>query len=82
MLVTLWIVRGGLRQQPSRTQTIVELMYTFSESNIGRATLPKAHYTRWFPYVASLFIFIWVINIISFLPLPFDTENKTAGTPG
>ena len=79
VILTLWIVRGGLRVQPKRTQTVVETFYTFAETNIGKATLPKGAYTRWFPYVATLFIFIWIINIISFIPLPLDTHNTWAG---
>ena len=42
LVLTLWLVRGGLRANPGRTQTVVELIYTFSETNIGQATLPKA----------------------------------------
>ena len=83
VILTLWIVRGGLRVQPKRTQTVVETFYTFAETNIGKATLPKSAYTRWFPYVATLFIFIWIINIISFIPLPLDTHNTSiGGLPG
>ncbi len=83
VILTLWIVRGGLRVQPKRTQTVVETFYTFAETNIGKATLPKGAYTRWFPYVATLFIFIWIINIISFIPLPLDTHNTSiGGLPG
>ena len=83
VILTLWIVRGGLRVQPKRTQAVVETMYTFAETNIGKATLPKGAYTRWFPYVATLFIFIWIINIISFIPLPLDTHNNSiGGLPG
>jgi F-type H+-transporting ATPase subunit a len=80
--ISIWIafwLRGGLRQQPGRLQTVVELIYTFAETNIGRATLPKAAFTRWFPYVASLFVFIWTLNMISFIPLPFDTHNTWGG---
>ena len=83
VILTLWIVRGGLRVQPKRTQTVVETFYTFAETNIGKATLPKSAYSRWFPYVATLFIFIWIINIISFIPLPLDTHNTSiGGLPG
>lgn len=83
VLLTLWIVRGGLRTDPKRTQSVVEVLYTFSETNIGQATLPKAAFARWFPYVASLFVFIWVLNMISFIPLPLDTHNPLWGSiPG
>jgi F-type H+-transporting ATPase subunit a len=83
VLLTLWIVRGGLRTDPKRTQSVVEVLYTFSETNIGQATLPKVANVRWFPYVASLFVFIWVLNMISFIPLPLDTHNPLWGSiPG
>ncbi len=77
--LTLWVVRGGLRTQPGRTQTVVELLYTFSETNIGQSTLPKAAFARWFPYVATLFVFIWTLNMVSFIPLPLDTHNTLWG---
>ena len=76
--IAIWI-RGGLKQQPGRLQTVVELIYTFTETNIGRATLPRTAFTRWFPYVATLFVFIWTLNMISFIPLPVDTHNTWAG---
>ena len=79
ILLTLWVVRGGLRRQPGRTQALVETMYSFAETNIGKATLPRAAFSRWFPYVATLFVFIWILNIISFIPLPLDTHNTLIG---
>jgi F-type H+-transporting ATPase subunit a len=79
--LTLWIVRGGLRQRPERLQTVVETLYGFTESQIGQATLPRAAFTRWFPYVASLFIFIWTLNMISFVPLPLNTHETWHGVP-
>ena len=39
----------------------------------------RVSFTRWFPYVASLFVFIWTLNMISFIPLPLDTHNTWAG---
>jgi F-type H+-transporting ATPase subunit a len=76
--LVLWL-RGGLKQQPGRLQAFVETFYTFTETNIGRATLPAMSFTRWFPYVAALFVFIWTLNMISFIPLPLDTHNTWAG---
>ncbi len=29
----------------------------------------------WFPYVASLFVFIWMMNVIGFIPLPFGEDK-------
>ena len=37
-------------------------------------TIPKA-IGRWFPYVATLMLFIWVVNMIGFIPLPLTGET-------
>jgi F-type H+-transporting ATPase subunit a len=79
---TLLIIRGGLRVRPSRIQMFTELVYDFTETSIARASLPDKLFTTWFPYLASLFVFIWVSNLISYIPLPFDTEHKWHGIPG
>jgi F-type H+-transporting ATPase subunit a len=79
-LVT-WIARGGLKERPGRMQTVVETIYGFAESSIGQMTLPKAAFARWFPYIASLFVFIWTINLISFLPLPTNGSERWHGIP-
>ena len=41
--------------------------------NLGEGTKMA---TRWFPFIASLFFFIWFSNMIGFLPLPINTEHK------
>ena len=30
---------------------------------------------RWFPFLATLFFFIWFSNMIGYLPLPTNTEH-------
>jgi F-type H+-transporting ATPase subunit a len=80
VVATLWIVRGGLRRaNPGRTQAVVETIYSFAETNIGKATLPRVAFQRWFPYLFTLFLFIWILNLISFIPLPLDTHNHLVG---
>jgi F-type H+-transporting ATPase subunit a len=32
--------------------------------------------TRWFTFVATLFIFIWFSNMLGYFPLPTNTEHK------
>jgi F-type H+-transporting ATPase subunit a len=71
----LVVVRRGLRNRPGRGQNIVELAYEFAEGQIGRTTLPAKAFPTWFPYVATLFLFIAVNNIISFIPLPISSEK-------
>jgi F-type H+-transporting ATPase subunit a len=31
---------------------------------------------RWFPFIATIFLFIWFSNIIGYLPLPTNTEHS------
>ena len=78
LIGTLLVVRH-LRLHPKRLQAFVEIVYDFSETQIGRASLPAKTYTTWFPYLATLFLFIWINNMISYLPLPVDTEHKIWG---
>jgi F-type H+-transporting ATPase subunit a len=82
VVIPMLIIRGGLRQKPGRAQAVIEIIYGFAETSIGRASLPEKVFKTWFPYIASLFVFIWISNLISYIPLPFDTEHKWHGVPG
>lgn len=77
--VMLLVIRRGLRMKPGTSQTLVEMTYEFAEGQVARATLPPSVFQRWFPYVATLFIFIAVNNLISFIPLPFAPHTGTFG---
>jgi F-type H+-transporting ATPase subunit a len=73
----IFVVRGGLRQRPTGAQNLVELAYEFAERQIARPTLSERVFSRYFPYIATLFLFIAVSNIISFIPLPVSHESGT-----
>ena len=75
--VGIFAVRGGLRQRPTGAQNLVELTYEFVERQIARPTLPQSVYSRYFPYIATLFMFLAVSNLISFIPLPISSESGT-----
>ncbi|MGD9694152.1 MAG: F0F1 ATP synthase subunit A [Thermoleophilia bacterium] len=82
ILVGLFVIRGGLKMRPTRAQNVVELAYEFAETQIARPTLPANLYSRYFPYLATLFLFILVNNFISFIPLPMGHESSLpAGLP-
>src|SRR5918997_1227898 len=76
MLVTVYIVRRGLRVRPDGKQTTVEYVYELAEQQIAKQGLPEEGMRLWFPYVAALFVFIWISNVIGFIPLPFGTHHK------
>ena len=42
---------------------------------VAEQGLPTKAIGRWFPYVATLMIFIWVVNILGFIPLPLSDEK-------
>ena len=75
IMIGVWIMRFGLSLRPSRKQTTGESVYELVQEQIAEGNLPSKALGRWFPFVASLFLFIWVLNIIGFVPLPISNEN-------
>jgi F-type H+-transporting ATPase subunit a len=75
IVVGIWIMRFGLSLRPSRRQTLGESVYELVQGQIAEGNLPSKAIGRWFPYVAALFLFIWFLNIISFVPLPISNEH-------
>jgi F-type H+-transporting ATPase subunit a len=74
------VIRGGLKMRPTKAQNVVELAYEFAEQQIARPTLSEKVFSRYFPYIATLFLFIAVSNLISFIPLPVSHESGTFGS--
>src|SRR6185437_15287309 len=75
ILVPLLIIRKGLKPKPSRWQTFLEMVYDTAYTQIAKAGLPAEGMRIWFPYVATCFVFIWAMNVIGFIPLPFSGES-------
>jgi F-type H+-transporting ATPase subunit a len=71
--ILLMRVRVGIR--PDTRQTIGEQIYEVAQVNVAEQGLPSKAIGRWFPYCATLLIFIWVLNMISFIPLPLSDEK-------
>ncbi len=73
-----WLtMRWRLSTEPDRRQTIGEWIYEIAQTQIAEQGLPTKAISRWFPYVASLALFIWVVNMIGFIPLPLSDEKFT-----
>jgi F-type H+-transporting ATPase subunit a len=68
-------MRFGLSLRPSRRQTTGEALYELIQGQIVEGSLPSRAIGTWFPYVASLFLFIWILNLIGFIPLPISDEH-------
>jgi F-type H+-transporting ATPase subunit a len=75
ILLGLILMRWRVGTKPDRRQTTGEWIYDIAQANIAEQGLPNRAIGRWFPYVASLFLFIWVVNIIGFIPLPLTGET-------
>ena len=73
----IFVVRGGLSPRPTKAQNVVEMIYEFADKQIVSQTVPAAGRSTWFPYLATLFLFIAVNNIISFVPFPTSHETGT-----
>ncbi len=80
ILLGLVLMRVRLRTLPDRRQTLGESIYDAAQSQIAEQGLPSKAIGRWFPYVATLALFIWVINLLGFIPLPLSDE-KWHGVP-
>jgi F-type H+-transporting ATPase subunit a len=74
IFVMVWISRR-MQQKPNRVQTIIELAYDLTRNNITGSNLDHRVATRWFPFLATLFFFLWFSNVIGYLPLPTNTHE-------
>ena len=72
ILLGLGLMRG---RTLNRRHTIGESIYEIAQVQVAEQGLPSKAIGRWFPYVATLMLFIWVVNIIGFIPLPLTGET-------
>jgi F-type H+-transporting ATPase subunit a len=72
ILLGLFLMRG---KTLNRRQTVGETIYEVAQVQIAEQGLPSKAIGRWFPYVATLLIFIFVVNLIGFIPLPITGET-------
>lgn len=65
-------VARRLQQRPGRLQVAVEWFYSFCRT-MSRENLSDEMERRYFPLVATIFVFILVTNLIGYIPLPIDS---------
>ena len=80
ILLGMFTMRSRLALLPGKRQTIGEALYELAQTQIAEQGLPSRAMGRWFPYVASLFLFIFTMNLVGFIPLPL-TGDKWHGVP-
>ena len=76
--ITLMRIKLG-KDDVGRRQALGEMLYEVAQVQVAEQGLPTKAIGRWFPYVASLMIFIWVVNMLGFIPLPLSDEKVSIG---
>jgi F-type H+-transporting ATPase subunit a len=74
-LLGIFTMRSRLALLPSKRQTIGEALYELAQDQIAKQGLPTKALGRWFPYVATLLLFIFMVNLLGFIPLPLTGET-------
>jgi len=73
---TMIYVARRMHTRPNRLQTAVEAAYSLMRDNITKGNMDDSMAARWFPFIATIFLFIWFSNMLGYLPLPTATEHK------
>jgi len=77
-ILTCWTmvyVARRMQTRPNRIQTAVEFLYGVMRDNITRGNMDDKMAAKWFPFIGTLFLFIWFSNLIGFIPLPTSHEK-------
>ena len=77
MVLGIALMRWKTSVDPDRRQSAGELIYDIAQTQVAEQGLPHKAIGRWFPYVATLLLFIFVVNLIGFIPLPLSGETFT-----
>jgi F-type H+-transporting ATPase subunit a len=75
MALGIFLMRVRLAVEPDTRQTVGEQIYEIAQTQIAEQGLPSKAIGLWFPYVATLFLFIFVVNLLGFIPLPLSDEK-------
>ena len=77
--LTIWTmvyVARRMQQRPNRVQTAVEFLFGLMRDNITRGNMDDRMAAKWFPFIGAIFLFIWFSNLIGFIPLPVNSQEK------
>jgi F-type H+-transporting ATPase subunit a len=61
-----------LKERPGRLQVAIEMFYNLTRS-MSDDSMDQTMSRKYFPIIATLFIFILVSNLIGYIPLPVDS---------
>jgi F-type H+-transporting ATPase subunit a len=75
MAIGIGLMRWRTSVRPDRRQSAGEMIYDIAQTQVAEQGLPTKAIARWFPYVATLLLFIFVVNLLGFIPLPLSDET-------
>jgi F-type H+-transporting ATPase subunit a len=78
---TMVYIARRMADRPNRVQTAVEAAYDLTYNQIAGKNMPSAAAAKWFPFVGTLFFFIWFSNMIGYIPLPVN-DHETINIAG
>jgi F-type H+-transporting ATPase subunit a len=73
---TMLYISRRMQQRPNRVQTAVEVIFQLMRDNIVFGNMDREMAAKWFPFIGTLFLFILFSNLIGYIPLPTNTEEK------
>jgi F-type H+-transporting ATPase subunit a len=73
---TMIYIAKRMQARPNRVQTAVETLYVLMRDNITGGNMDNKMAAKWFPFIGSLFLFIWYSNLIGYIPLPTNIQEK------
>jgi F-type H+-transporting ATPase subunit a len=79
ILIGFLLLRVKIGADPTRRTAVGEQIYEIAQVQVAEQGLPTKAIGRWFPYVATLMVFIWVVNMLGFIPLPLSDEKVEIG---
>jgi F-type H+-transporting ATPase subunit a len=75
ILFGIFFMRTKIGSKPGRKETVGEMVYEIAQTQVAEQGLPHKAIARWFPFVATLMLFIFVVNFLGFIPLPLTGET-------
>lgn len=75
VVVTTMVARRVSLRPQGRVQTAVEMLFSLMKDNITDGNLNPRMAAKWFPFIATLFLFIWFSNLIGYLPMPVNDSH-------
>jgi F-type H+-transporting ATPase subunit a len=72
---TMIYVARRMKQRPNRVQTAVEFIFQGLQNNVVGPNMDRRMAAKWFPFIATLALFIFYSNLVGYIPLPTSTET-------